>query len=91
MAQCLEREERLCQLCMFVCLFVVLGLNEGQVPSLESLLCVFLFNLASDSQMGASQGIGPSPKTSPSSMKCVFEKDSYLSDCGDNKINKYNG
>lgn len=48
----------------FVRLFIYLwflGLNEVQVPSLESLLCESLmFNLAWDSQMGAAQGIGPS-------------------------------
>lgn len=57
-----------------------LGLNEVQVPSLENLLCASLmFNLVLDSQMGASQGIGPSKNPSPFRMKCVLEKDSYLS------------
>ena len=67
-------------MCLFIYLWF-LGLNEVQVPSLESLLCASLmFNLASDSQMGASQGIGPSQKNSPLSMKCIFGEDSYLSD-----------
>lgn len=39
-AECLEREERLCQLCVFVIYLWFLGLNKIQVASLESLLCV---------------------------------------------------
>lgn len=50
----------------FECLLIYLwflGLNEVQVPSLQSLLCVSLmFNLALDSHMGDSQGIGLSQK-----------------------------